>query len=104
MTCPDCRGRMSTPILGRRTGLWLSCCSACGYTLRQQEPPSHAVMAQANHSSQFIAQATEYAPSETAPSRFPRLAVGAELKRAMLKRRELDKLNAADGKLKQGGA
>jgi len=35
---------------------------------------------------------------------FPRLAVGAELKRAMLKRRELEKLNAGDGKLKQGGA
>ena len=101
--CPACAGRLSTPILGRRTKLWLSSCSACGYTSRSQEPPTWTQAQTANHSGMFQQQATEYTPAPERLTRFPRLEVGAELKRAILKRRELDKLNATDGKLKQGG-
>lgn len=55
MTCAACGGAMSTPICGRRTGVWRSSCKSCGLTVRDVEPPSAPPVS--DHGGMFVALA-----------------------------------------------
>lgn len=99
--CPQCRGEMSTPLLGRRTGLWLSTCCACGFFSRTQEQPSAAVLA-FDHALNRE-DAPEHLNTRPAFSKFNRTGAAETARNAILKRRELERLNESDGQLRRLG-
>ena len=96
MTCP-CGGDMSTPIRGRRTGIWRSTCKSCGTTQRDVEPSTHA--AEPNHTGMFLAQQTAQVRRTEAGgglTPFDRAGVATAARNAILR--------ARDGKARQVGS
>lgn len=104
MICPSCGdARMSTPMFGRRTGLWLSTCVACGFTSRSQTPPTVQALGP-DHAAMFRQTAPARVPvSSERFARFDRPGAAATARKAILSRRELERVNANDPKLKQAG-
>lgn len=108
LACPACGNQMSTPMRGRRTGLWLSTCrnGRCGHTVRSATPftapppdPAHSLM--------FMPVTTRPAPPAPKPgalARFDRAHTAGTLRRAILdNRKQVTQAAALDPKLRQLG-
>lgn len=104
MTCPKCQNAMSTPIRGRRTGLWLSSCVECGFSTRAQGESTPAPV-QPNHGEMFRQQAPEELRVVFGTfTKFNREQTASAARKAILTRRELEKANRQDGRLKAAGS
>lgn len=103
MNCRKCDSPMSRPMRGRRTQLWISTCIFCAHQEHTAERPD------------FVEPDPDlslWARKELAPTTgltterfggFDRASVGGELKKNILTRRQLERENANDPKLKQLG-
>ena len=88
---------MSTPICGRRTGIWRSTCKSCGTTQRGVEPSIGA--AEPNHSGMFIGQQAAHVQRTSGGggfAAFDRAGGAAAARNAILR--------ARDGKARQVGS
>lgn len=108
--CPKCGDKMSTPVPGRRTGLLMSSCRACGYTERSATPlvaDAFKPSAEPAHGAMFLPSTSAPEPPPVKPgamARFDRAAVGGTLRKEIQRnRRQVAEAASIDPKLKQLG-
>ena len=109
--CPKCGDKMSTPVPGRRTGLLMCSCRACGYTERSATPlvaeSFKPVVPVSDHAQMFRPDTSRPEPPRPRPGamqRFNQAVVGGTVRKAIQEQRKQAAAAAAiDPKLKQIG-